>query len=192
MRNIDILNATQLHQLPTLFKNSPERLRTKQRQIYTVECYKWLFCQCSILQHCTLTTYSYMIQMYVKSSSGLIMFPSRLLSYSPNSIRSYKIVQKLFPKHAAHGVAQSPYPIYRHGKACLSKQPPWRAAGDPRLAHGRSRVWAPDPVGALRTFFSPPSFLHLPHQTRGQVRVKVSECNMLPQLTLNHLPKCYL
>ena len=56
---------------------------------------------------------------------------------------------------------QSPYPIYRHGKACLSKQPPWRAARDPRLARGRSRVRAPGPAGVLRTlFFSTlPSFL---------------------------------
>ena len=68
---------------------------------------------------------------------------------------------KLSPKHAAHGVAQSTYPIYRHGKACLSKQPPWRAAGDPRLARGRSRVRAPGPAGMLRAFFSStlPSFL---------------------------------
>ena len=81
--------------------------------------------------------------------------------YNPNSIRSYKIVQKLSPKHAARGVAQSPYPIYRHGKASLSEQPPWRAAGDPRLARGRSRVRAPGPAGALHTlFFSTlPSFL---------------------------------
>ena len=44
-------------------------------------------------------------------------------NYTPMAgctIRSYKIVQKLSPKHAARGVAQSPYPIYRHGKACLS------------------------------------------------------------------------
>ena len=72
------------------------------------------------------------------------MPPVGLLKYcNPNSIRSYKIVQKLSPKHAARGVAQSPYPTYRHGKACLSKQPPWRAAGDPRLARGRSRVLHP-------------------------------------------------
>ena len=60
--------------------------------------------------------------------------------HNPNSIRSYKIVQKLSPKHAARGVVQLPYPIYRHGKASLSEQPPWRAAGDPCLARGRSRV----------------------------------------------------
>ena len=79
----------------------------------------------------------------------------------PNTIKSYKISQKLSPKHAAHGVAQSPYPICRHGKAYLSKQPPWRAAGDPRVARGRSRVRAPAPAGALSVlFFSTlPSFL---------------------------------
>ena len=43
--------------------------------------------------------------------------------YNPNTIKSSKILQKLSPKHAAHGVVQSPYPIYRHRKACLSKQP---------------------------------------------------------------------
>ena len=100
---------------------------------------------------------------------------------APNTIKSYKILQKLSPKHAAHGVAQSTYPIYRHGKACLSKQPPWRAAGDPRLAHGRSRVRAPGPAGrAARAFFLHPPFLppsgdvffsHLPHQPRKSVRV---------------------
>ena len=72
---------------------------------------------------------------------------------NPNSSIHHQSSQKLSPKHAARGVAQSPYPIYRHGKACLSKQPPWRAAGDPRLARGRSRVRAPGPAGALRALF---------------------------------------
>ena len=81
--------------------------------------------------------------------------------FNPNTLKSYKILQilqKLFPKHAAHGVAQSTYPIYRHGKACLSKQPPWRAAGDPCLARGRSQVRAPCPAAVLHTLF----FLHPP------------------------------
>ena len=82
----------------------------------------------------------------------------RCVLINPNTIKSYK---KLSPKHAAHGVVQSTYPNYRHGKACLSKQPPWCAAGDPRLACGRSRVRAPGLAGALRAlFFSTlPSFL---------------------------------
>ena len=78
-------------------------------------------------------------------------------SYNANTIKSYKISQKLSPKHAACGVMQSPYPIYRHGKPCLSKQPPWHAAGDRRLAHSRSRVRAPGPSG--RCFFLHPPFL---------------------------------
>ena len=92
----------------------------------------------------------------------VLMFDfTQIQSYNPNTIKSYKILQKLSPKHAAHGVAQSTYPIYRHGKACLSKQPPWRAAGDPRLARGRSRVRAPFAAGTLHAlFFSTlPSFL---------------------------------
>ena len=62
--------------------------------------------------------------------------------------------------------------------ACLNS-PPWHAALDPRLARGRSRVWAPGPAGALRTFFSPLSlppsgdsfFRTFPHQTHESVRV---------------------
>ena len=46
---------------------------------------------------------------------------------------------------------------YLYGKACLSKQPPWHAAGDSCLAHGRARVQAPAPAGALRVLlFSTP------------------------------------
>ena len=78
---------------------------------------------------------------------------TNLIYINPNTIKSCKILQKLSPKHAVHGVAQSPYPIYRHGKACLSKQPPWRAAPDPRLACDRSRVRAPGPAGMLHTLF---------------------------------------
>ena len=79
-------------------------------------------------------------------------------NYNPNTIKSYKILQKLSPKHAAHCVAQSTYLIYRHGKVWLSKQPPWRPAGDSRLARGRSRVWAPGPatVHAHAFFLHPP------------------------------------
>ena len=99
------------------------------------------------------------------------------MNSNPNAQKSYKILQKLSPKHSACGVAQSPYPIYNQGKAHLSKQIPWRAAGDPRLARGRSRVRAPAPAGALRALFSPPSlpssffFSHLPHHPCESVRV---------------------
>ena len=101
-----------------------------------------------IFQHHTRVRYT------AKSGASQI---SRSISFiNPNSIRSYKIVQKLSPKHAARGVAQSPYPIYRHRKASLSEQPPWRAGGDPRLAHGRSRARALGPAGALLFFLHPP------------------------------------
>ena len=83
------------------------------------------------------------------------------LHHNPNAAKSYKIVQKLSPKHAAGGVAQSPYPIYRHGKACLSKQPPWRANWGPSSSTRQVPGSSPRPGGrAVRTFFSTlPSFL---------------------------------
>ena len=58
-----------------------------------------------------------------------------------------------------------------HGKACLSKQPPWRAAKDPRLARGRSRVRAPGPRGRATRAFFPPS---LP-SSFGKESVRVKE-----------------
>ena len=98
--------------------------------------------------------------------------------FNPKTQKSYKILQRLSPKHAPRGAAQSPYPIYSHGKACLSKQ-----AGDPHLARGRSSIRAPASTGKLRALFSPPSlpssfrryfFPHLPHYPRESVRVNVS------------------
>ena len=71
---------------------------------------------------------------------GLLYLLHSLGLTNPNAPKSYKISQKLSPKHAARGVEQSPYPIYSHGKAYLSKQLLWCAAGDPCLARGRSRV----------------------------------------------------
>ena len=53
-------------------------------------------------------------------------------------------------------IAQSPEPIYSHEKDYLSKQPPWGAAIDPRLARSRSRVWAPAPWARCACIF----FLH--------------------------------
>ena len=114
--------------------------------------------QLAINDHCSIRSFQYQGAIEWNKLPLQIRVISSLQSYNPNSIRSYKIVQKLSPKHAARGIAQSPYPTYRHGKACLSKQPPWRAAGDPRLARGRSRVRAPGPAGALRAIF----FLHPP------------------------------
>ena len=55
--------------------------------------------------------------------SKVTINPNTIKSYKIY-IKSYKISQKLSPKHAALVVAQLPYPIYRHRKACLSKQPP--------------------------------------------------------------------
>ena len=86
-----------------------------------------------------------------------LLYTTCWVYYNPNTLKILQSLTKLFPKHAARGVAQSPYPIYRHGKACLSKKPPWRATGDACLARGRSRVGAPAPAGTLRTLFSPPS-----------------------------------
>ena len=94
----------------------------------------------------------------IKDSKSVNHFRNQ---FNPNSIRSYKIVQKLSPKHAARGVAQSPYPIYRHGKASLSEQPPmacsWGSLPSTRQVLGSS----PGPGGrAARAFFSTlPSFL---------------------------------
>ena len=94
----------------------------------------------------------------IKSNAFFVV--SNCFCFNPNAQKSYKFLQSLYPKHAASGAVQSPYLIYSHGKACLFKQLPWRAAGDPRLPHGRSRVPALAPMGALRVlFFStlPPS-----------------------------------
>ena len=63
----------------------------------------------------------------------------------PNTTKSFKIFQRISPKQDARGVAQSPYPIYRHGKGSLSKQ--WHIAGDSHLPHGKSRVRAPTRMG---------------------------------------------
>ena len=63
-------------------------------------------------------------------------FTTESLSLTPTA-KSYKILQRLSPKHAVCGVAHSANLlfIYGHGKAYLSKQLPWRAAWD---SSGRS------------------------------------------------------
>ena len=64
-----------------------------------------------------------------------------------------------FSEATIRGVVQLPNPIYSHGKAYLSKQLPWCAAGDTRLARSRSRIQALAPVGMLlHPPFLPPFF----------------------------------
>ena len=119
----------------------------------------------------------------------LLHFPT----VNPNIIKSYKILQKLSPKHAAHGVAQSTYlSIGTERLACLNSLPGVQL-GDPRLARGRSRVRAPGPGGRhAGAFFSTlPSFLlreivflHLPHQPRKSVRVNLV-CYTISSLKMN-------
>ena len=83
---------------------------------------------------------------------------SAIFNLNPNTIKSYKILQKLSPKHAAHGVAQSTYPNYRHGKACLSKQAPLACSGGPSPSTRQVPDLSPGSGGrAARDFF-----LHLP------------------------------
>ena len=50
-----------------------------------------------------------------------LLYTTGWVYYNPITLKSYKISQNLSPKPAGRGVAQSPYPIYRHGKACLFK-----------------------------------------------------------------------
>ena len=78
---------------------------------------------------------------------------------NPNTIKSYKNCLQ----NTQHMVLRN-RPTISVGTerlACLNSPPPWRAAGDPLLARGRSRVQSPAPTGALRAlFFSTlPSFL---------------------------------
>ena len=103
--------------------------------------------------HAWKTVYIYTLNPIYRHKNGSIF-------NNPNTIKSYKILQKLSPKHAAHGVAQSIYPIYRHGKACLSKQPPWRAAGDPSPSTRQVPGSSPGSGGrAACAFFLHPPFL---------------------------------
>ena len=115
------------------------------------------------------------IRMQTVQKIAWIMHPRSVRAHfrliNPNTIKSYKILQKLSPKHAAHGVAQSTYPNYRHGKAACLNSPPGvqrgtlaqHAAGpgfEPRAQRARSA-----------RFFSPPSLpSHLPQQPRKSVR----------------------
>ena len=83
-----------------------------------------------------------------------------IVCINPNTIKSYKISQKLSPKHAAHGVAQSTYPNYRHGKACLSKQSPLACSWGPSPSTRQVPGSSPGYGGrAARAFFLHPPFL---------------------------------
>ena len=99
--------------------------------------------------------------------------------------KSYKTYRDYYLPNTPHMVLRNRPTISSHGKAYLSKQLPWRAAGDPRLAQGRSWFWAlsPGPRGCpAHAFFSTlPSFLlgetvflHLPNHPRESVRVNCS------------------
>ena len=82
--------------------------------------------------------------IYIILTYANFMQPFRhIISINPNTEKSYIILQRLSPEHAARGVAQ---------------QLPWRASGDSRLARGRSRVRVSALAGALRGLF----FLHTP------------------------------
>ena len=111
----------------------------------------------------------------IKDSKSVNHFRNQL---NPNSIRSYKIVQN-YLQNTQHVVLRNrpTLSIGTERLACLNN-PPWRAAGDPRPARGRSWVRAPGPAGArcARFFFPNPPFLppsgdssfsHLPHPTNG-------------------------
>ena len=77
---------------------------------------------------------------------------------NPNTIKSYKN----YLQNTQHMVLRNrPTLIIGTERLACLNSPTWHAAGDPRLAHGRSRVRAPGPAGALRVlFFSTlPSFL---------------------------------
>ena len=108
------------------------------------------------------------------------------LLHNPNTIKSYKILQKLSPKHAAHGVARSTYPIYGHGKACLSKQPPLVCSWGPLPGTQQVPGSSSGPRGrTARAFFSTlPSFL-----LREIVFFHTFPTNPAKVLGLKHLPR---
>ena len=105
----------------------------------------------TVFMHKTCTISLQIPKISKRSSPNSHFCPTMCMLINPNTIKSYKILQKLSPKHAAHGVAQPPYPIYRHGKACLNSPPgvqPRTLAAGPGF---EPRAWR-------ARFFSPPSF----------------------------------
>ena len=68
---------------------------------------------CVTLQHCTFLHRNCdvtVLRCLMKVTFILTCNAVKLQWHNPNTIKSYKILQKLSPKHAAHGVAQSTYP----------------------------------------------------------------------------------
>ena len=107
------------------------------------------------LRQMTMPTF----QVEIRSKQMVITHLIQKIScLTPNTQKSYKILQRLSPKHAVHGVAQSAYPICGHGKACFSKQLSWHAAGDPHPKHAVGPGFKPrTPWACWTRIFSPPS-----------------------------------
>ena len=82
-----------------------------------------------------------------------LLYTTGWVYYNPNTLKSYKIS----PKQAACGVAQLPYPIYRHGKACLNNPMACSWGTSPSMQQVPGSIRALVPAGALRMLFSPPS-----------------------------------
>ena len=82
-----------------------------------------------------------------------------VLVINPNTIKSYKILQKLSPKHAAPGVVQLPYPstLYTERLACLNN-PHHACSWGPSLSTRQVQGSSPSPRGHAAHNF----FLHRP------------------------------
>ena len=156
--------AFYLDKIRYFYVNKIKLRHFKVYHIYSSSRYQLSRCDRAVLS--LLLNNSFSLLRVVLFCAIHALYPPRTKSHfimlscaiNPNTIKTYKISQKVTPRHAARGVAQSPYPIYRHGKANLSKQPPWRAAGDHRLASSRFRVRAPGPAWRCAHFFLHPPF----------------------------------
>ena len=96
------------------------------------------------------------INLLVQSASSFISFNVHWCLTNPNCKKSYKISPRLISKTRCMWCCAIAL-AYIHGKAYLSKQLQWRAAGDPRLARGRSWVRALATAPRERFFLHPPS-----------------------------------
>ena len=116
-----------------------------------------------------------------------LIFCLFLGSHNLNTIKSYKILQKLSPKHTAHGVAQSPYPIYRHGKACLSKQPPLVCSP----GHSPSTRQVPDSSPGPRRVRCARFFFLLPPSGDSFIRTFPTKPTKVLGLTISFCLHCF-